>query len=150
MPPSPILTSFCVTVTWMDSLKDDFYCWSSQTKTHLEPSFWPTLTGSFFLLLKNKLSGWYLLEFEALAFSDQKIKINTIETKQHRILKCPFLTVAHPGLVWLLHLERPPRLHQITNTAAVVQLVICQVDMHKSSFLPARIVHHIKRIVFDV
>lgn len=93
MPPS-----FCVTVTLMDSLKGDFYRWSSQTMTHQKSSdlnlFDQLSLVWFFLLLKNKSSGWCLLELEVFASSNQKIKIHTIETKHH-ILKCPYFWLWH-------------------------------------------------------
>lgn len=55
-----------------------------------------------------------------------------------------------PGVGLIAAFGTTTRADQITNTAAVVQLVICQVDMHKSSFLPTHIAHHVKRIVLDV
>lgn len=144
---TPILTSFCISVTWMDSLKGDFYCWCAHTETHLSHHQIMRFKSPF---RQTHEVVWVTLVY--IGVLNLKIKMNTTETIQHHILKslCFFLWVAHPWLDWLLGLERPPGLNQITDTAAIAQLVICQVDMRKSSSLPTQVVHHLKRIVLDV
>lgn len=83
-----------VSLTWMDSLKGFlvfFSCWSTQTKTHLESSDfnhpYNQLVQIFCCL---QATGRYLLEFEAFASSNQRMKMNTTERTQHHILKCPW------------------------------------------------------------